>query len=167
MLLNKDLFLCQASLFSAITFAFIVQIVLQLQPDATDLTNALLLRILGQNASFRGIDPLAPIISNIPTGVARAQSILFAGLSVTLFIAFVAVLGKQWILYYTRVTTWGNTSDRERERHARLVGLQKWGSHLIIESLPIMLQFAFLLFGIAFAVYLWDLNFSIAEAGWL
>jgi len=32
-----------------------------------------------------------------------------------------------------------------------------------MESLPVMLQFALLLFGIALAVYLWDLNISAAE----
>jgi hypothetical protein len=80
-----------------------------------------------------------------------------------LFVAFIAVLGKQWILYYTRATTWGNIVDRGKERQVKLVGLQKWGLHLIMESLPVMLQFALLLFGVALSVYLWDLNVSIAE----
>ena len=149
-------------MFSAITSAFIVQIIPGLQPNPADLTNVLLLRILQQNASFGGTNPLAPI-SNIPISIVRAQSILFASLSVTLFVAFIAVLGKQWILYYTRVTTWGNIVDRGKERQVKLVGLQKWGLHLIMESLPVMLQFALLLFGIALAVYLWDLNVSVAE----
>ena len=78
--------------------------------------------------------------------------------------AFIAVLGKQWILYYTRVTTWGNIVDRGKERQAKLVGLQKWGLHRIMESLPVMLQLSLLLFGAALAVYLWGLNVSAAEA---
>jgi len=159
--LNQMLLLCQAGLFSAITSTFIVQIVPQLQPNPADLTNILLLRILQQNTSFGGTDPLAPI-SNTPTGVAGAQSILFVSLSVTLFVAFVAVLGKQWILYYTRVTTWGNIVDRGKERQVKLAGLQRWGLHLVMESLPVMLQFALLLFGVAIAVYLWDLNVPVA-----
>ena len=117
-----------------------------------------------QNKTFTdGIDPLAPV-SSIPTGAARAQSILFASLSITMFVAFIAVLGKQWILYYTRVTTWGNIVDRGKERQAKLVGLHKWGLHLIMDSLPVMLQFALLLFGVALAVYLWDVSISAAEA---
>ena len=115
-----------------------------------------------QNASFGGANPLAPI-ANISAVVVRAQSILFASLCITLVVAFIAVLGKQWILYYTRATTWGNIVDRGKERQVKLVGLQKWGLHLIMESLPVMLQFALLLFAIALAVYLWDLNVSIAE----
>jgi len=117
---------------------------------------------LQQNTSFGGADPLAPV-SNIPIGVVRAQSILFASLSVTLFVAFIAVLGKRWILYYTQVSTWGNIVDRGKERQAKLVGLQKWGLHPAMESLPVMLQFALLLFGIALVVYLWDLDISAAE----
>ena len=77
--------------------------------------------------------------------------------------AFIAVLGKQWIHYYTRATTWGNIVDRGKERQLKLVGLQKWGLHVIMESLPVMLQFSLLLFGAALAVYLWDLNISVAE----
>jgi hypothetical protein len=149
-------------LFSAITSAFIVQIIPGLQPNPIDLTNVLLLRILQQNASFGGIDPLAPV-SNIPISIVRAQSILFATLSVTLFVAFIAVLGKQWILYYTRVTTWGNIIDRGKEHQVKFVGLQKWGFHVIMGFLPVMLQFALFLFGIALVVYLWDLDDSVAE----
>jgi len=154
---------CQAGLFSAVTSAFIVQINPELQPNPTDLTNALLLRVLQQNTSFGGTDPLTPI-SSVPSSVIGAQSVLLASLSITLFVAFVAVLGKQWILYYTRVTTWGNIVNRGKERQAKLVGLQKWGLHLIMDSLPVMLQFALLLFGVALAAYLWDLNVSVAGA---
>jgi len=152
----------QAGLFSAVTTAFIVQIIPELQPVPADLTNALLLRILQQNTSFVGVDPLAPI-SNVPTSAVQAQSILLASLSVTLFVAFVAVLGKQWISYYTRATTWGNIVDRGKQRQAKFVGLQKWRLHLIMEVLPVMLQLALLLFGAAVVVYFWDLNTPVAQ----
>ena len=100
---------------------------------------------------------------NVPNSVIRAQSILFASLAVTLFVAFIAVLGKQWILYYTRGSTWGSIIDRGKERQVKFVGLQRWGLHFIMESLPVMLQFALLLFGIGLVVYLWDLDLSAAE----
>jgi len=112
--------------------------------------------------TFDGTDPLTPT-PNIPTNVVRTQAILFASLAITLFVAFVAVLGKQWVLYYTPVTAWGNIADRGKERQAKLVGLQKWGLNLIMQFLSIMLQSALLLFGIALVVYLWDLNVSVAE----
>ena len=77
--------------------------------------------------------------------------------------AFISVLGKQWILYYTRVTTWGNIVDRGKERQVKLLGLQKWGLRLVLESVPVMLQFALFLFGTGLAVYLWELDASVAE----
>ena len=100
---------------------------------------------------------------NVPSSVSRAQSILFASLAVTLFVAFIAVLGKQWILYYTRGSTWGSIIDRGKERQDKFVGLQRWGLHFIMESLPVMLQFALLLFGVGLVVYLWDIDVSAAE----
>ncbi|KAF9647309.1 hypothetical protein BDM02DRAFT_3081760, partial [Thelephora ganbajun] len=154
---DLDTSLLFAGLFSAVTTTFIVQIIPQIQPNSVDLTNVLLLRILQHNTSFDGTDPLAPV-SSVPASVVRAQAILFASLSITLVVAFIAVLGKQWILYYTQASTWGNIVDRGKERQAKLVGLQKWGLHLIMESLPVMLQFALLLFGAALVVYLWDLD---------
>ena len=141
---------------------FIVQIIPSLQPNPSDLTNILLLRILQQNVSFGGSDPLAPVL-NVPPSIVKAQAILFASLAVTLFVAFVAVLGKQWILYYTRTSTRGNIVDRGKERHLKFVGLQKWGLHFIMESLPVLLQFALLLFGTGLTVYLWDLDISSAD----
>ena len=148
-------------MFSAVTSTFIVQIIPDLRPDPADLTNAILLQILQQHSSFGRVDPLAPV-SNAPTGVVRAQSILFASLSITLLVAFVAVLGKQWIMYYTRATTFGNIIDRGKERQVKFAGFRKWGFRLIMELLPVMLQLALLLFGVALVVYLWDLNVSIA-----
>ena len=149
-------------MFSAVSATFIAQILPSMQPDPSNLTNELLLRILQRNASFNGVDPLAPI-NNVPISVIRAQTILFASLVVSLFAAFIAVLGKQWILYYTRNTTWGSVVDRGKERQLKFVGLQKWGLHLIMESLPVMLQFSLFLFSTGIVVYLWDLDISAAE----
>ena len=93
----------------------------------------------------------------------RARSILFASLAVTLFAAFIAVLGKQWVLHYRRASTWGSIVDRGKERQVKFVGLQKWRLHYIMESLPVMLQLALLLFNVGLIVYLWDLDRSSAD----
>ena len=151
----------QATLFSAISTAFIIQIIPELQPDPADLTNFLLLHILQQNTSFGGADPLKPI-SNISHSAVQAQSILLASLSLTLFVAFLAVLGKQWVLYY-RATSWGNVTNRGEERQTKLVGLQKWRLKLVMELLPVLLQLALLLFAIALVVYLRDVNAPVAR----
>ena len=154
--------LCQAGLFSAISTAFIVQIIPSIQPNPSDLTNVLLLRILQQNNSFGGSNPLAPV-TNVSPGLVRAQSILFASLAVTLFVAFIAVLGKQWILYYKRASTWGSIVDRGKERQVKFAGLQKWGLLFIVGLLPVLLHLALLLFGIGLTFYLWDIDLSTAR----
>ncbi|KAF9778758.1 hypothetical protein BJ322DRAFT_991366, partial [Thelephora terrestris] len=92
---DLDTSLIFAGLFSAVATTFIVQIIPSLQPNPSHLTNVLLLRILQQNDSFGESDPLANVANVSPSAV-QAQSILFASLAVTLFVAFVAVLGKQW-----------------------------------------------------------------------
>ena len=99
---------------------------------------------------------------NVPSRAVRAQAILFASLALTILVAFVAVLGKQWIAYYTRASTWGSIVDREKERHLKFVGLQKWRLHFIMGSLPVLLLFALSLSGIGLSVYLWDLELSTA-----
>ena len=160
-ILSKVSFPSQAGIFSAVTTSIIVQILPSLQPNPSDLTNALLLRILQQNTSFGGADPLAPI-SDVPTSLIRAQSIFFASLSITLLVAIIAVFGKRWILHFIRPSPGRNVVERGRVRQLKLSGLQKWGLYFIMESLPVMLQFALLLFGVALVVCLWDIDISAA-----
>ena len=149
-------------MFSAVSTAFFVQIIPSIQPNPVDLTNVLLLRILQQNDSFGESNPLAPVM-NVSSGLVRAQAILFASLAATLLVAFISVLGKQWIMYYKRASTWGSIVDRGKERQVKFAGLQKWGLLIIMGSLPVLLQLALLLFGIALVVYLWDIDLPAAE----
>ena len=116
--------------------------------------------MLEQNTSFGGAKPLAPIL-NIPVGVIRAQSILFASLSITLLVAFITMLGKQWILHSIPFKTRGNIVERGKGRQIKLTAFQGWGLRLIMGSPPFMLQFALLLFYAAVIVYLWNLNVSV------
>ena len=102
-------------------------------------------------------------MSNPSIGAVQAQAILLASLSITLLVAFLAVLWKQWILYYTRASTWGNIADRGKERQVKLVGLQRWGLHLVMDMLPVMLQLSLLLLAIAVVVYFLDLNISVGS----
>ena len=112
-----------------------------------------------QNVSFGGPNPLAPV-KNVPTSVVKAQSIFFASLAITFLVAFIAVLWKQWILYYTRATTQGSVADQGKERHIKFAGLQKWGLHAIMKLLPVLLQSSLLLFAIGLLIYLWDIDAS-------
>jgi hypothetical protein len=146
----------------AVTSGFITQVDSQTKPDPAELTNTLLLRILEQ---LNGTNPPAPAWQ-VPATIARTHSVLFASESVTLLVASIAVLGKQWILRYGWVTTWddGSVTDRGEKRQAKFMGLQRCGLHLIIESLlPGLLQLSLYMFGFAIAAYLWGSNISTEQ----
>ena len=74
---------------------------------------------------------------------------------------FVAALGKQWVNRYIR-NHGGSAADKSRDRQRKLDGFEKWHFHLVIESLPIMLQLAVLLLGCALSRYLWIISRTIA-----
>ncbi|KAF9781883.1 hypothetical protein BJ322DRAFT_1078911 [Thelephora terrestris] len=79
------------------------------------------------------------------------QCLLYASLAISLFTALVAMLGKQWL----RRKSW--------DRQNKLQGMENWRFHVVMESLPIMLQLALLLFGCALSGYLWSLNRAVGS----
>ena len=114
------------------------------------------------NASlFPDADPGAVVWTGPPPGVVTVQALLYASLATSLFAAFVAVLGKQWINRYIR-NHGGSAADKSRDRQRKLDGFETWHFHLVIESLPIMLQLAVLLLGSALSRYLWTISRPIA-----
>ena len=129
-----------------------------IQPNPSDLTNALLLQILQHSDSF-----VAPI-TDISPNLVIAQSILFASLAVTLLAAFITVLIKRWILYYGQPSVQeGDIVKRGEERQLKFDILHKWGPGFILELPPVLLQIALLLFDAGLVLYLWDLNPSAAS----
>jgi len=96
-----------------------------------------------------------------PPGIVAAQSLLYASLTTSLFAAFLAMLGKQWVNRYLR-NRGGSAADKSRDRQRKLDGFEKWHFHLAIESLPVMLQLALLLLGCALSMYLWTISRTVA-----
>ena len=114
------------------------------------------------NASlFPDADSGAVVWTGPPPGIVTVQALLYASLATSLFAAFVAVLGKQWINRYIR-NHGGSAADKSRDRQQKLDGLERWHFHLVIESLPVMLQLAVLLLGCALSRYLWTIDRTIA-----
>ena len=114
------------------------------------------------NASlFPDADPGAVVWTGPPPGTVTVQALLYASLATSLFAAFVAVLGKQWINRYIR-NRGGSAAEKSRDRQRKLDGFEKWHFHLVIESLPVMLQLAVLLLGSALSHYLWTISRPIA-----
>lgn len=153
----------QAGLFSAVSSAFIIDIQSKLEPDPNDATVAYMqVLIHAVNSSlFPNADLNATSWTGPPPGIVIVQSLLYASLATSLFAAFLAMLGKQWVNRYLR-SRGGSAADKSRNRQRKLDGFEKWHFHLVIESLPAMLQFALLLFGCALSQYLWTISRAVA-----
>ncbi|KAJ7812638.1 hypothetical protein B0H14DRAFT_3879583 [Mycena olivaceomarginata] len=112
---DLDTSLIFAGLFSAVTSAFIIQIQPAIQSHGT------------------------------PSLVIISQCLLYVSLSLTLLAALLAVLGKQWLMYYFRCG-----------------GARVPSKHAVSSMFPILLQFALLLFSAALSIYLWKIHHALA-----
>ena len=110
---------------------------------------------------FPDANPASATWTGPPPEIVTVQSLLYASLATSLFAAFIAMLGKQWVNRFLR-NRGGSAADKSRDRQRKLDGLEKWHFHLVIESLPVMLQLALLLLGCALSRYLWTINRTVA-----
>jgi len=94
--------------------------------------------------------------------IVQVQAILFASLATSLFSAFLAMLGKQWVNRYTSVDMRGSAIERGQNRQRKQDGIVSWYFDSVMESLLLMLQAALFLLGFALSRYLWEINTAIA-----
>ena len=155
----------QAGLFSAVTSAFIIQVHPQLQPDSDEETAALLRVLIHQmnNTIFGDNIPAVPQWSGPPPMIVHVQAMLYASLAASLFSAFLAMLGKQWLNRYSSTDMRGTSVERGQDRQRKLNGILVWYFNPIMELLPLMLQFALLLLGCALSLYIWGINKTVAS----
>jgi hypothetical protein len=73
------------------------------------------------------------------------------------------MLGKQWLNRYDSADMRGTAIERCKNRQRKLDGIIVWYFDNVMESLPLMLQAALLLFGCALSRYLWDIDMTIAS----
>ncbi|KAF7343652.1 hypothetical protein MSAN_01986100 [Mycena sanguinolenta] len=161
--LDTSLIFC---LFSAVSSAFIIQIQPELQPDPNGPTQ-ILLSLLVQNIT--GLPPtllppstLVDQSSAPPTLVVIAQGLLYFSLFATLMASLLAVLGKQWLLYYSSVGQHGTVAERGVERQRKFDGMRRWRFNVVMQIFPLLLQLSLLLFATALSIYLWTIHHIIA-----
>ena len=87
---------------------------------------------------------------------------LYASLATSLFSAFLAMLGKQWLSRYASTDIRGTPIERSQDRQRKLGGMITWHFDLVMESLPLLLQVALLLLGCALSLYLWGIDVAVA-----
>ena len=155
----------QSGLFSAVTSAFIIGVQSELKPDYEEMNNRLLEMLL--NATTGTIPASSatsvPRWSGPDPVIVQVQCILYATLSTTLLVSFLAMLGKQWLNRYRQNEIHESTVDRSRVCERKLSGIETRGFRVVMESLPLILQCALLLLGFALSRYLWDVNRSVSS----
>jgi len=113
------------------------------------------------NSLFPDVDLDSATWTGPPLEMVTVQSLLYASLATSLFAAFIAMLGKQWVNRYIR-NHGGSAAEKSRDRQRKLDGFKKWHFYLAIESLPVMLQLALLLLGCALSLYLWTISRTVS-----
>jgi len=148
-----------------VTSAFIIQVQPQLQSDPNEETAALLRVLIYKidNTTFGDNVPPIPQWPGPPRINVQVQAILYASLAASLFSAFLAMLGKQWLNRYASIDMRGSAIERSQNRQRKLDGIVTWYFDTVMESLPLMLQFALLLLGCALSRYLWEIDTTIAS----
>jgi len=114
------------------------------------------------NTTFGGDIPSLPQWTGAPHAIIQVQVLLYASLAASIFSAFLAVLGKQWLNRYALTDMRGTAVERSQDRQRKLGGVIAWYFDHVMESLPVMLQVALLLLGCALSRYLWDINTTVA-----
>ena len=147
------------------TSAFIIEVNSQLRPDPNEETTALLCVLIHKvdNTTFGDNIPNIPQWTGPPHMIVQVQAILFASLATSLFSAFLAMLGKQWLNRYTLVDMRGSTIERSQNRQRKLDGIVSWYFDYVMESPPLMLQAALLLLGLALSRYLSEINMTVTS----
>ena len=147
------------------TSAFIIEINSELKPDPNEETAALLRVLIHKvdNTTFGGDVPAVPQWTGPPRTVVHVQAILFASLAASIFSAFLAMLGKQWLNRYASADVRGSTIERGQNRQRKFDGIVAWYFDHVMESLPLILQAALLLHGCALSRYLWEINTTVAS----
>ena len=147
------------------TSAFIIDIQSELKPNYEAMNNTLLELLL--NVTVGTIPHGQPISPPRWTGpdpaVRRVQATLYATLCATLFAAFLATLGKQWLNRYRQTDIHGSTQDRCRERERKLTGIDKWWFHIVMQFAPLIIQGSLALLGASLSQYLWKVDRTVSS----
>jgi len=135
-----------------------------LEPNTGELTVELLIYISSQlnNVSMPAYTP-QPFVAEQPYVIANA--LFFASLAVLLVTSLLAILVKGWIRDFGQNLPPHKLAEkRAKEREYRFRGLIAHKMPEIVASLPILIQFALILFCIGLLIFLNQANFHIMIA---
>ncbi|KAH7345685.1 hypothetical protein B0J17DRAFT_764280 [Rhizoctonia solani] len=160
----------QATLYSAILTAFLIESKRLMQQDPADASVALLLLIaqsqqrieLGLPIPGNGIKPVELPVYEPSPPVRWVNRVWFTSLGLSLSVALVAMLGKEWLNAYLAFRP---RSPRELApiRQSLHKGLEDWWALHIIALLPTLLHVSLLLFAVGLVIAVWELDVFAAS----
>ena len=107
-----------------------------------------------------GVSPDNSIWTGPDSTIAHVNAALYSSLALSLFVAFIAMLSKQWLRCH--FMNYGSVVERGRDRYRKFKGMKTWHFDFIMESLPLLLQASLFLFSYALSIYLLTINKAIA-----
>lgn len=133
-----------------------------MKADPADDTNALLLQLVtGGNNTIRSANDLPSAAFTPSPGIVPINVLFSLALTVAILVSFFAILGQQWLVYYSK-RSGGGPENHRWEQLQRYLGARGWGLELILDDIvPGLLQLALLMFGIAFVIYLQTLSKTV------
>ncbi|KAI0309937.1 hypothetical protein OF83DRAFT_1071271, partial [Amylostereum chailletii] len=163
---EMDGILIFSGLFSAVVTTFIVETYKLLQPDNTQVSADLLVRVVaalenipaGAVAAAVSIDRPPPVTISLWINCLWFTSLLFS-----LTCALVATLVQQWSREYIQGTE-GHASlnQRARVRAYLAEGVDCFGADLLISFIPLLLHFAVLLFIVGLVLFAFTIHNVLA-----
>ncbi|KAG9050570.1 hypothetical protein FS837_004427 [Tulasnella sp. UAMH 9824] len=159
---NLDILLIFSGLFSGVNTAFLCLSLVSLSPDNSE-EMIRLLAIIAQGQPAPGSEISNSTSQNFApvTQVVRVNCFWVASLTCSLLTSAGAMLGKQWVVYYTQDPP-GTLEAQGRARQRRFNGAEKWRFRYIVEFLPMLIQASLLIFCIGLIDYFYALNAAVA-----
>ncbi|KIO19985.1 hypothetical protein M407DRAFT_50292, partial [Tulasnella calospora MUT 4182] len=159
-----------AGLFAGVNTAFLALTLPLLSADSADDISALLVQnnaILTQLVTGRNdtlpTTPTLPSAGFSPSRDIFTINALFSlSLAFAIISSFLAVLGRQWLVYYRKRS--GGGPDRQRwEQLSRFLGAERWQLEPMLDDvLPSLLQLGLIIFCISLILYLRHLSPTIS-----
>ena len=147
------MFIKQVALFISVLTAFIIDASKKFQPDPAVITNQLLLAIYTRqtntSAPIIDTDKLFTLDHSQRSVAIFANALLLTSLSISIIISVLASTTKLWLLRYSRaVAAPGPPFECAMNRQEAYLGLVAWKMEGVIESLPVLITIAVILFGV-------------------
>ncbi|KAG9089135.1 hypothetical protein FS749_001589 [Ceratobasidium sp. UAMH 11750] len=166
---SLDVLLIFAALFSAISTAFIIESLGDLQPDPAESSAQTLLVVSqtlaaianGQHVTLQTQGGSSTAAFPPSRSTVAVNVLWLLSLSLSVAVSLVAMLAKDWCYIFMSGRS-GPVYEQARRRQERWNGMKRWKMEQVLACLPGALHMALLLFAAGLCVYLWNINISVA-----